>query len=133
MSKTMKIVGIAMVSILVVGIVIIGGYKIMQKVEHNEMVKVVKSEEAKQEYKELLKNLDSQAFTKNGVIQSYEIDDKSVEHNPMGGIFVTLYINNDKDLNVTYNLNKDINTGEYLSGSSSVSEKLAKLLKEKSK
>lgn len=47
MNKAIKIVGIVIASILAVGIVIIGGYKMMQKVEQDQMVKVVKSEEGK--------------------------------------------------------------------------------------
>ena len=81
----------------------------------------------------MLKNLDGEAFSENGIIQSYKVVDSLTERNPMGGIFVTLYINNDKELNVTYSLNKDSSTGEYLPGSSSISEKLSKLLKGKRK
>lgn len=130
MKKPLKIIGIVLTGILTVTALAIGGYKVMKKIEQDEMVRIVKSEEAQKEYRELLKNLDSNAFTEKGIIQSYEIVEKSVEHNPMGGIFVTLYINNEKDLNVTYNLNKDTTTGKFLPGSSSVSEELVELLKE---
>ncbi|WP_117276415.1 DUF1310 family protein [Streptococcus intermedius] len=133
MKKPLKITGVVLISILAVTALAIGGYKVMKQIEHNEMMKIVKSEKANKEYKELLKNLDGEAFSENGIIQSYKVVDSLTERNPMGGIFVTLYINNDKELNVTYSLNKDSSTGEYLPGSSSISEKLSKLLKGKRK
>lgn len=64
MNKAIKIVGIVIASILAVGIVIIGGYKMMQKVEQDQMVKVVKSEEVKKIIENKLKYLDSDALTK---------------------------------------------------------------------
>ena len=67
-----------------------------------EMVKIVKSEEAKQVVEEGLKNLDPKALTPEGVIQSYEIDYDSIEHNPMGGIDGTIVVNNDKNYIFTF-------------------------------
>ena len=71
-----------------------------------EMVTVVKSDEAKTIFEKSLRNLDPNALTPKGVIQSYEIDDDSIKHNPMGGINVTLYVNNDKQLEVNFTLDK---------------------------
>ena len=71
-----------------------------------EMVKIVKSEEAKQEFQEVCKNLDSRAFTSGGLIQTYKIDYTTMRHNPMGGINVVLIINNDEELTIEYTLNK---------------------------
>lgn len=85
MKKPLKIIGIVMASILAIGIVIIGGYKIMQKVEHDQMVKIVKSDEVQMVIEKRLRIIDSKAFTSEGVIQSYEVDYNSVKHNPMGG------------------------------------------------
>ncbi|EPN9409339.1 DUF1310 family protein [Enterococcus faecium] len=74
-----------------------------------EMIEVVKSEEAKQVFEEGLKNLDPKALTPEGVIQSYEIDYDSIEHNPMGGIDGEFIVNKDKNLIVLFRLDKDSN------------------------
>ncbi|EOH57056.1 hypothetical protein UA3_00567 [Enterococcus faecium EnGen0263] len=94
-----------------------------------EMIEVVKSEEAKQVVEEGLKNLDPKALTPEGVIQSYEIDYNSIEHNPMGGIMFTAYLNNDKELYIHDSLNKYRNE-ELEGGGSALSPKLSELLKE---
>ena len=77
------------------------------KAEEDYMVKVVKSEEAKKIFENGLKNIDSKAFTDNGVIKSYKVDYSSIKHNPMGGINLTLFVNNQKDLYVYYTIDKN--------------------------
>ncbi|EAE8346886.1 DUF1310 family protein [Listeria monocytogenes] len=91
-----------------------------------EMVNVIYSDEAKQVFEKRLTNLDTKAFTKEGVIQSYEIDEGSIESNPMGGIEVALIINNNPEMNVSYTMSNF--NGELSGGASVVSEKLSKLL-----
>ncbi len=73
---------------------------------NKEMEKVVYSDEAKSVFKNGLKNLDAKALTGNGVINTYEIDEKSIKQNPMGGINVTLHVNGDSELYVFFTLNK---------------------------
>lgn len=51
-----------------------------------EMMEVVKSDEAKKVLEEGLKNLDPKALTSEGVIQTYKLDYESIKHNPMGGL-----------------------------------------------
>ncbi|HCA4026919.1 TPA: DUF1310 family protein, partial [Listeria monocytogenes] len=46
---------------------------------NEEMMNVVYSDEAKQVFEKRLTNLDAKAFTKEGIIQSYEIDEGSIE------------------------------------------------------
>lgn len=85
----------------------IGGKKYMDsKKLDTEMLNIVKSDEAKKVFEEGLRNLDPNSLTPEGVIQSYEIDYNSIKHNPMGGINVTLIINNDSSLYVKKTLNK---------------------------
>jgi len=72
-----------------------------------EMIKVVKSEEAKKAIEETLKKLDKDALTEKGVIKNYEVDYDSVKHNPMGGIMFDVVINNDRELIVSSILSKD--------------------------
>lgn len=124
MKKPLKIIGIVMASILAIGIVIIGGYKIMQKVEHDQMVKIVKSDEVQMVIEKRLRIIDSKAFTSEGVIQSYEVDYNSVKHNPMGGIMVKIYVNHKKENLVTLTLVKETTDNKIHTGSSSVSKEL---------
>lgn len=86
--KPLKIVGIILASLLVIVGLSIGGYKVMKKVEHDEMVRIVKSDEVKKIIENKLKYLDSEALTKEGTIKSYEIDIDSIKHNPMGGLIL---------------------------------------------
>ena len=92
-----------------------------------EMIKVVKSEEAKKAIEETLKRLDKDALTEKGVIRNYEVDYDSVKHNPMGGIMFDIYINNDKELYIRKTLVKGID-GNLTSGGGGYSSKLDRLL-----
>lgn len=98
---------------LLVGVgVIIGSYKIMEVVQNNEMNHIVKSEEVKEIVENYLKYLDADALTDKGKIVSYQIDEASIEHNPMGGIMFTVLLNDDSDLYVRMTLEKDHETGK---------------------
>ena len=94
-----------------------------------EMIENVKSEEAKQVFEEGLKNLDLKALTPEGVIQSYEIDYDSIEHNPMGGINVTLFINKKNSQDIEFNVIKK--EGKLLLEGVDLSGDLSKRIKEK--
>lgn len=110
--------------------IILGGKLYMDnKLLQKEMVTVVKSDEAKKIFEEGLRNLDPNALTPEGVIQSYKIDYDSIKHNPMGGIDVTLYVNNDEELYVYSSLNKWDN--DLTGGGGGYSSKLDTKLKEK--
>ncbi|EBF5151868.1 DUF1310 family protein [Listeria monocytogenes] len=93
---------------------------------NEEMKKVVYSGEAKNAFYTDLKDLDTKAFTEEGVIQSYEIDEKSINRNPMGGINVTVIINENPELYIKYTLDKF--NGKLECGSASIAGKLSKLL-----
>ncbi|WP_120244081.1 DUF1310 domain-containing protein [Listeria monocytogenes] len=93
---------------------------------NEEMMNVVYSDEAKEVFEKRLTNLDAKAFTEEGKIQSYEIDKNSIERNPMGGINVTLIINKDSKLDITYTL--DNFDGKLNGGGASLSENFSKLL-----
>ncbi|EAD3582982.1 DUF1310 family protein [Listeria monocytogenes] len=93
---------------------------------NKEMMKVIYSDEAKQVFKKRLTNLDAKAFTKEGIIQSYEINKESIERNPMGGINVTLIINKDLEWYITYTLGKY--NGKLDDGGASISKELTKKL-----
>ena len=125
MKKGMKIaVGI----LLVIGIGI-GGFAYMQHKEHEEMVAIATSEEAKKVYEDMIFHLDEKALTEEGVIQRYEVDESSLQYNPMGGLIVRVCINGDTDSFISYNL-LDKEDGTYYSAYYLVSPKLSKQLKE---
>ncbi|EKZ0313816.1 DUF1310 domain-containing protein [Listeria monocytogenes] len=93
---------------------------------NKEMKQVVYSDEAKEVLEKRLTNLDAKAFTKEGIIQSYEINKESIERNPMGGINVTLIINKDLEWYITYTLGKY--NGKLDGGGASISKELTKKL-----
>ncbi|EDO1156827.1 DUF1310 domain-containing protein [Listeria innocua] len=93
---------------------------------NKEMKQVVYSDEAKEVFEKRLTNLDAKAFTKEGIIQSYEINKESIERNPMGGINVTLIINKDLEWYITYTLGKQ--NGKLEGGGASISKELTKKL-----
>ncbi|MEX2805510.1 DUF1310 family protein [Streptococcus sp. H31] len=87
----------------------IGGWKVKEQIEHKQMVEIVKSEDVKKIIEDDLKEMSAEALTDKGVIKSYQIDDDSIQHNPMGGIEFEVYLNSDKSLVVYYGLEKDMN------------------------
>ena len=114
--------------LVVVGLVV-GGYTIMGIVRHNEMSQIVNSEEVKQIYMKRLTSIDPDALTEKGKIQKYTID--SFEKIPTGGIFVYLYVNDNKDYTVSVHLCMDYNTGKIKNGGGSWSPELDKFVKSK--
>ena len=115
--------------VLAVLILIVGGYKTVDFIQHNEMNKIVKSEEVEQIYLKVLTSIDPDAFTEKGKIQKYTI--YSFNKIPTGGIFVYLYINDNREYTVSVNLYKDYNTGKIKDGGGSLSPELVKFLKNK--
>ncbi|MGT2950293.1 hypothetical protein BU202_01905 [Streptococcus cuniculi] len=108
---------------VVVGVVVLEQVH-QQAQRKQEMIKVVESEEVKEVIEEGLKNLDSKALTKEGMIQSYRVDSKSIKQNPMGGIDVSVFMNDDEELSMSYTLNKDVDSDTFLPGGVIISEKL---------
>ena len=116
------------VLLVVLGLVV-GGYTIIGIVRNHEMSQIVKSEEVEQIYLKVLTWIDPDAFTEKGAIQKYTID--SFEKIPTGGIFVYLYVNDNKDYTVSFNLYKDYNTGKIEYGGGSLSPELNEFVKSK--
>ena len=115
--------------VLAVLILIVGGYKTVDFIQHNEMNQIVNSEEVKEIYLKRLTSIDPDAFTEKGKIQKYTI--YSFNKIPTGGIFVYLYINDNREYTVSVNLYKDYNTGKIKDGGGSLSPELVKFLKSK--
>ncbi|PSA36601.1 hypothetical protein AF276_14445 [Listeria monocytogenes] len=93
---------------------------------NKEMKQVVYSDEAKKVFEVRLKAADADVFTEKGIIQSYEIDQKSIKKNPRGGINGTLIINGNSELYIKYTMNNF--NGELSGGASVTSGDLDKLL-----
>ncbi|MBC1452410.1 DUF1310 domain-containing protein [Listeria welshimeri] len=120
--KWIIILGIVIIVILGIGV----KFYMDEKKLNEEMMNVVYSDEAKEVFEKRLTNLDAKAFTKAGIIQSYEINKESIERNPMGGINVTLIINKDLEWYITYTLGKQ--NGKLDGGGASISKELTKKL-----
>ncbi|RSI36718.1 DUF1310 family protein [Streptococcus sanguinis] len=74
---------------------------------HNEMTRIVHSEEVKNLIEKKLKKLDPHALTDKGKIRSYKIDDSSIKHNPMGGIMFNIIINDSMSMVGKMGIQKD--------------------------
>ncbi|MGT2770428.1 hypothetical protein D8827_04325 [Streptococcus intermedius] len=124
MKKVLLILG----AVLLGTMIAIGGCKVQGKSQKEQMLEIVKSEEVKKIIEETLKNEDSKALTNEGVIKSYQIDEKSIKHNPMGGIMFNIIINNDKELYGMFGLQKDSQTQKIRGTGMDLSVKLSKLI-----
>ena len=70
--KPLKIVGIVLASLLVIVGLSVGGFKVMKQAEHDEMVRIVESEEVKKIIEDDLKEMDQFYLTNKGKIKSYQ-------------------------------------------------------------
>ncbi|AEH56727.1 hypothetical protein HMPREF0833_11696 [Streptococcus parasanguinis ATCC 15912] len=118
-------------SVIVVGLLIWVGSKVKDHLEfQQEMVRIVHSNEVKELIVYDLKQKDPEAFTDQGKIQSYEIDDETIEHNPMGGIMFEVIINGNKKITGSMGLRKYSEDGPIESVGMDESEGLQKLMEE---
>ena len=129
--KLLKIIGIVLASLLVIVGLSIGGYKVMKKVEQDEMVRVVKGEEVKKIIEDNLKLRHKGALEEGNIIQNYDIDINSIFHSPMGGIKFKIYINNDEELYVFFTINKDKKSGKLVNDGGGNSAKFEKMITER--
>ena len=130
--KTSKKSMIILFSILAVIGITVGGCSMHQYQKKQEMIAIATSDEAKKVYENHMKANDPKALTEDGIIKSYDIDTETLEYNPMGGLMVRIYFNNDKELDFHFGLIKD-NSGNYESYGYTVSPKLSSMLKEAKK
>ena len=128
-AMTCKRMGKGIAALLVVVAIVFVCFKALGYVEQMKMSSIVNSEEAKEVYEKDLKYIDKDAFTQQGVIQSYQIS--SFEKNPMGGIIVYLFVNDHKEYTVSVFLHKNDSDGKLVSGGGSWSPQLEQLIKEK--
>ena len=126
---TCKRMGKGIAALLVVVAIVFVCFKALGYVEQMKMSSIVNSEETKEVYEKDLKYIDKDAFTPNGVIQSYQVS--SFEKNPMGGIIVYLFVNDHKEYTVSVFLHKNDSDGKLVSGGGGWSPQLEQLIKEK--
>ena len=126
---TFKRLGKGIAALLVIVAIVFVSFKVLGYTEQMKMNSIVNSEEAKGVYEKDLKYIDKDAFTQQGVIQSYEIS--SFEKNPMGGIIVYLFVNDHKEYTVSVFLHKNDSDGKLVSGGGGWSPQLEQLIKEK--
>ena len=131
MKKSKKSMIILFSILAVIGIAV-GGCSMHQYQKKQEMIAIATSDEAKKVYENHMKANDPTALTEDGIIKSYDIDTETLEYNPMGGLMVRIYFNNDKELDFHFGLIKD-NSGNYESYGYTVSPKLSSMLKESKK
>jgi hypothetical secreted protein len=125
-----KIIRVLIGLFVVVGLVV-GGYTIMEIVRNHEMVQIVKRDEVKEIVENYLRYLDNDALTDKGKIVSYQIDEQSIEHNPMGGIMFTVFLNDDSELYVRMTLEKHHETGKIQQSGGGYAKKVKDLVGKK--
>ena len=104
--------------LLLIGIVAGSIYYEKYKIEH-----IVKSDKAKTAIENMLKKMENKALTPEGEIKSYKIDYNKVEKNPMGGINISVIVNDNEEMIVNTTLEKDWR-GEYTTGARAISPEL---------
>ena len=107
--------------LLLIGFVVGNIYYEKYKIEH-----IVKSDKAKTAVKNMLKKIENKALTPDGKIKSYKIDYSKVKKNPMGGINISIIVNDNEEMIVNTTLEKN-SRGEYIIDSTAISPELWKL------
>ena len=129
--KQKRKIGRYIFGVLLLGVLMWGGMLVKNHLDfQNEMVRIVHSKEVEKLIEEELKASDPNALTPKGKIQSYEINDKTIEHNPMGGIMFRIIINGDKEITENFGLRKYSEDGPIEQVGVSRSVELRKLLEE---
>ncbi|MFS9207647.1 hypothetical protein D8855_05375 [Streptococcus mitis] len=129
--RLLKIIGIVLANLLVIVGLSVGGFKVMKQAEHDEMVRIVESEEVKKIIEDNLKLRHKGALEEGNIIQNYDIDINSIFHSPMGGIKFKIYINNDEELYVFFTINKDRSSGKLVNDGGGSSAKFKKIITER--
>ena len=91
-NRIMGLIGLSVLILLGVGLYLAHKNQEFQ----NEMTRIVHSKKVKNLIEKKLKKLDPHALTDKGKIRSYKIDDKTIRHNPMGGIMFHIVINENR-------------------------------------
>ncbi|MCK1255347.1 DUF1310 domain-containing protein [Streptococcus uberis] len=120
-----KIIYILLGLLIAVGI-LVGGHKLQEKREYDQMVEIVESKEVKQLIEDDFKYFDKSALKQDAIIKSYHI-----EKNPMGGIMFKVIVNNQKDHYIRYTIIKGISGKDIDNSGQVISEGLNRELKDR--
>ena len=93
-NRIMGLIGLTVLILLGVGLYLAHKNHEFQ----DEIFRIVHSKKVKNLIEKKLKKLDPHALTDKGKIRSYKIADRSIRHNPMGGIMFDIVINDDPDI-----------------------------------
>ena len=115
------LIGIPLVVLAVVGLV--GGKMYL---EENKIVSIVKSDEANKAVESMLKKIEKNALTPEGNIKSYKIDNSKVKRNTMGGINISIIVNDNEEMIINTTLEKN-SRGDYIIDSTAISPELWEL------
>lgn len=127
--KPKRKIGRYMFGVLLLGVLLWGGLLVKNHLDfQHEMVQIVHSKEVEKLIEEELKATDPDALTPKGKIQSYEINDETIEHNPMGGIMFEVTINGNKEITGSMGLRKSSEDGPIRSVGMSESTELQNLI-----
>ena len=127
--KQKRKIGRYIFGVLLLGVLVWGGLLVKNHLDfQHEMVQIVHSKEVEKLIEEELKATDPDALTPKGKIQSSEIDDKTIEHNPMGGIMFEVTINGQKEITGSMGLRKSSEDGPIRSVGMSESTELQNLI-----
>ena len=111
---------IAVIALLIIGKIQIDKYRIKS---------ITYGEEGKAAIENMLKIMDEKALTPKGKIKSYKIDDNYTERNPMGGVNISIVVNDDKEMMINTTLEKYLSSEKYEINSKAVSPKLSQELR----
>ena len=129
--KPKRKIGRYIFGVLLLGVLLWGGLLVKNHLDfQHEMVQIVHSKEVEKLIEEELKATDPDALTPKGKIQSYEINDETIEHNPMGGIMFEVIINGDKEITGSMGLRKCSEDGPIRSVGMSTSVGFQELMEE---
>ena len=95
--------------------------------DSNKMENIVKSDKTKEAIEAMLKKMEAKALTPEVNIKSYKIDYDKVKANPMGGINISVIVNDNEELRVNTTLEKDSTGDGYKTGARTISPELWKM------
>ena len=121
----MKKILIGILSTVAIIVILIGGKIQMDKYR---VKSIVHSEEAKVAIKRIFKNRDDKAFTSESKIKSYRLDEGKIKKNPMGGVDISIIVNDHKDMILNTTISQDKYNGGYKTEGMSISPKLDEIM-----
>ena len=110
---------IAVIAMLIIGKIQMDKYRVKS---------IMHGEEGKAAIENMLKIMDEKALTPEGKIKSYQIDDSYTERNPMGGVNISIIVNDNEDMILNTTISQDKYNGGYKTEAMSISPKLDEIM-----